>query len=339
MNAQHLQLQPQEQVLRIAFTSCFSAGVFPQQPVWDQIAASHPQLLLLLGDSIYIDEDPGLGHPKDMEDYAFLQHVARLYRRQLTQPQFNALRRAVPCFAIWDDHDFLWNECYEERAIRRKRYTGLIRASNALFKAYCEDLEGRAPFPATDNDALLWAPQEPPPGYRCIALDVQGLPPLRLHLSDGRSWRVGRQLLGVDQRRQIEQAMDDSPPGSLHLLATGSVLERHKGDHWGQFDELAWLRALARRHRIAALSGDIHDVDFHALETDTTAQGSLTALYDFTASGAAIRKGISAGSACQHYALLEIGAEALECRWYSFGQRADMPWVRLRLSDWTRLTA
>lgn len=337
MSVQTLQLPAPGQVLRIAFTSCFSAGLFPQQPVWTQIAHSAPQLLLLLGDSIYIDEDPGQGHPKEMQDYAFLQHVARLYRRQLAQPQFDALRRAVPCFAIWDDHDFLWNECYEERAIRRKRYAGLIRASNALFKAYCQDLEGRTPFPASDSDARLWAPQEPPPGYRCIALDVQGLPPLRLHLSDGRSWRVDRQLLGAGQRQQIERAMDEAPPGSVHLLATGSVLERHKGDHWGQFEDLDWLRALARRHRIAALSGDIHDVDFHALSTDAAAPGTFSQLYDFTASGAAIRKGISAGSACQHYALLEIGAETLECRWTSFGQPADMPVVRLRLSDWTRL--
>ena len=41
--------------MRIAFTSCFSAEIVRDQPVWQDIAAGDPDVLVLLGDSIYLD--------------------------------------------------------------------------------------------------------------------------------------------------------------------------------------------------------------------------------------------------------------------------------------------
>ncbi|MBK6639352.1 MAG: alkaline phosphatase D family protein, partial [Rhodocyclaceae bacterium] len=103
--------------MKIAFTSCMAFTVFAQQPVWDQIAAQRPDRLLLLGDSVYIDAPPypiGMTHPKQMAPVEFLQHVLHRWRTQLDQPQFRALVSAVPTDAIWDDHDFLWDESYGE---------------------------------------------------------------------------------------------------------------------------------------------------------------------------------------------------------------------------------
>ena len=317
--------------MKIAFTSCFSTTVFPQQPVWSQILALKPDVLVLTGDSIYIDELTNPTHPKAMADFEFLQFVAAKYRRQLAQPDFAALIAAVPTYAIWDDHDFLWNECYEEKAIQKKIYAGLIRASRALFNAYCAQLEGRATFPRDDNDARLWNANEPAPGYREVKL-TQGLPsgaPVHLHLTDGRSWRVGRTLLGSAQRAKIEAAMAAAPADTLHLVASGSVIEAHKGDQWGNFEDLAWLRALADKYRIACLSGDIHANDFHRIPTDN---GRM--LYDFTASGAAIRRAIWAGTECQNFGLLEIDAATLRSQWVRFGLPGALAPVTIDRSSW-----
>jgi alkaline phosphatase D len=315
--------------MKIAFTSCFSATVFAEQPVWRQILAHKPDALVLTGDSIYIDELTHPTHPKAMADFEFFRLVAAKYRQQLAQADFAALIAAVPTYAIWDDHDFLWNECYEEKAIQKKIYAGHIRASRALFNAYCAHLEGRQQFPADDSDARLWSADEPAPGYRRVVMDVPGGAAVHLHLTDGRSWRVNRTLLGAKQRTDIGLAMEAAPADTLHLVASGSVIEAHKGDQWGSFEDLAWLRELAKKHCIACLSGDIHANDFHRIPTDN---GRM--VYDFTASGAAIRRAIWIGTECQNFGLLEIDATELCGQWFRFGQPAALAPVTINRGNW-----
>ncbi len=300
--------------MKIAFTSCMSTTVFRDQPVWDQIRAQQPDHLVLTGDSIYIDAPPFDVHPKQMSDDAFAQHVFNRWRDLLTQPQFKALVSQVPTSAIWDDHDFLWNEHYEERAIRRKVYRGLIRSSRALFNAYRRALDARlAPgsFPAAYNDASLWQPNEPPPGYQCKDL----APGVVLHLTDGRSERVDRTLLGASQRDAIAAQMAMRSSDTVHLLASGSVVENNAGDQWGTFDDHAWLLNLARHHKILVLSGDIHDNVFDPIDV-----GGGRFLYDATASGAAIRRLMTLLSPLQNYGLVEIDDHELRVSLYSFGQ-------------------
>ena len=102
---------------KLAFTSCASATAYPHsQPVWAQIAAESPDALVLLGDSIYIDV-PG---QVPLGDHEFAVHVHQLYQRQLAIPEFRALvaRVGLRSFAIWDDHDFLWNDVLGKEARR-----------------------------------------------------------------------------------------------------------------------------------------------------------------------------------------------------------------------------
>ena len=46
---------------------------------------------------------------------------------------------------------------------------------------------------------------------------------LKLHLTDGRSWRIGKDLLGAAQRALIEAKMAEAP-AAVHLIASGSVV-------------------------------------------------------------------------------------------------------------------
>jgi alkaline phosphatase D len=302
--------------MKIAFTSCMSAQVFPKQPVWAQIAQHDADCLVMTGDAIYIDESPGPVHPKDasVSDFDFAERLFAKYRAQLKQGEFAALVAGLPAYPIWDDHDFLWNESYREGAIDRISYIGKIRASRAMFNAFCRHLATQAPgdrFPDAINDARLWRDNEPAPGCRHVDLG-QGV---LLHLTDGRSERIGKTLLGAAQRAQIAAAMQAAPPATIHLLASGSVVESHKGDRWAAFDDHDWLLQLAHAHRVMVLSGDIHENAYAEIPL-----GNGKFLFEATSSGAAIRKLIGIGAECQNHGLLEIGDTALTTSFYSFGK-------------------
>jgi alkaline phosphatase D len=301
--------------MKIGFTSCMSFTVFAQQPVWDQIAAQRPDRLLLLGDSVYIDAPPypiGMTHPKQMAPVEFLQHVLGRWRTQLDQPQFRALVKAVPTDAIWDDHDFLWDESHGEGAVNMRIYKENVRISRALFNAFCRTLDARlAPgsFPGAYNDAVINQPDEPPPGYRHRALAAD----LHLHLTDGRSWRIGRDMLGANQRQQIEARLA-AAPAAVHLIASGSVVQADDDARWALFDDHAWLLGLARRYKILVLSGDIHANRFKS-----TNLGDGRWLHDATASGAAVCKLVGVGSKCQNYGLLTTSPASLRLDFFSHG--------------------
>jgi alkaline phosphatase D len=300
--------------MKVAFASCMSSTVFVQQPVWDQIAARQPDRLLLLGDSVYIDAAPfpNNEHPKKALPLDFLTHVLGRWRLQLDQPQFRALVKAVPTDAIWDDHDFLWNEHVEEKAITKRIYADHVRTSRALFNAFRRTLDAQladGSFPKAYNDASINRPQEPAPGY--LYRDLE--PALKLHLTDGRSWRLGRDMLGADQRAQIEARLAEAPKAA-HLLASGSVVRADSDSRWEQYDDFAWLRGLAARYNILVLSGDIHANRFKPMEV---APGRW--LYDATSSGAAIQMMISLGAKCQNFGLLSTDTKQLRLDFFSHG--------------------
>lgn len=80
---------------RIAFGSCSKEN--KEQPVWDKILGTSPDLFIFLGDNIY-------GDTRDME------LLKEKYRRQNAHPGYRKLRESVPHVAIWDDHDYGEND-------------------------------------------------------------------------------------------------------------------------------------------------------------------------------------------------------------------------------------
>lgn len=85
------------------FTLAFGggAGYVPEnERVWQTIEKQRPDLLLLLGDNVYIDAPEN----RSMQRYCY-------YRRQ-SRPEWRALTAHVPTYAIWDDHDFGTNDCW-----------------------------------------------------------------------------------------------------------------------------------------------------------------------------------------------------------------------------------
>ena len=86
---------------KIAIASCCKIKgqkALKVQPVWSDIEAERPDLLLLLGDNVYMSQGRGPRWKLDQLD--------NVYEQQLKEKHFSSLVRRVPFLATWDDHDF-----------------------------------------------------------------------------------------------------------------------------------------------------------------------------------------------------------------------------------------
>jgi alkaline phosphatase D len=306
--------------MRIAFASCMFTREFADQPVWDAVRAQAPDRLVLLGDSTYFDVKTDL-HPRDMSDDEFARHLFALYREAIAQPQFAALVASLQAGrvdAIWDDHDFLWNDAMgAEVGIV---HAGKVRLATAFLEAWRAALKGRlAPgsFPAVYNDAAFWNLGQPQAATPSLKL----APDLFLHLSDGRTHRTRtwalaeskRTILGAAQRTAFEAAITAAPQ-AIHLFASGSTVagyQRYARD-------LAWLKSLAAGQRMLVLSGDIHRNELDAFFT------SGWPLHEATSSGAAVRDAVVVGAARQNFGLLDVDAATVTIRLFARGRQQDI---------------
>jgi alkaline phosphatase D len=90
---------PRGQPVKFRFAFGGGAGyVPPNERAWTTIENENPDVLVLLGDNVYID-DPTT---PAMQHYCY-------YRRQ-SRPEFRRLVAQTPVYTIWDDHDFATND-------------------------------------------------------------------------------------------------------------------------------------------------------------------------------------------------------------------------------------
>jgi len=291
--------------MRIAFASCAFTRVCPNQPVWTQIAQQAPDHLVLLGDSTYFDLAGGPS-PQSMGDDEFAQHLFQLYGEVVAQPELAALVAGLPpgsVHAIWDDHDFLWNDVMG--AEERDEHGEKIRLSTAFLEAFRAALAAglaAGSFPSVYNDAVFWDLNQPALTTPSLQLDAD----VWLHLSDGRTHRTRTWLLQESKRTMLGQAQRDTftqaitaDPQALHLWASGSTVagyQRYTRD-------LEWLKGLAAGQRMLVLSGDIHRNELDAFYT-----GGWP-LHEATSSGAAVRDAVLFGAELQNYGVLDIDAQ------------------------------
>lgn len=100
-----------EPMTKLAVASCAKLQQIDPQPVWSRIRAVLPDGLLLLGDTIYLDDD------RHGDAAALGAELRRLYAARLAEPHFAALladlrERSASVLAIYDDHDFLGDGRY-----------------------------------------------------------------------------------------------------------------------------------------------------------------------------------------------------------------------------------
>lgn len=93
--------------IKVAFGSCARYEADPVQRIWTAVEQLHPDLFFWLGDNIY-------------SDVADVDIMAEKYERQREVVSLRPLLRSVPNLAIWDDHDFGFNNSDRTNPIKQE---------------------------------------------------------------------------------------------------------------------------------------------------------------------------------------------------------------------------
>ena len=268
---------------RIAFGSC--AFQWVEQPIWDGINATRPDLFLFLGDAIYGDwhgEKPFVPTEESLQkDWQTLGE----------KPGFQALRQRAQVMATWDNHDYGTHNGGAEFSLKD--------VSKRLFLDFFdepEDSERRS------RSGIYESKVFGPPGRRVqvVLLDTRyfkgpfvkdprskeeksaaGLSGSLGNYLPNRDPKVS--LLGSEQWNWLEKVL--SEPADVRIIASSTqIIPDQKGmDEWGNYPlERERLFALIKNtgaKPAVLLSGNVHFSEISQL-TDLEAP-----LVEFTSSG------------------------------------------------------
>jgi alkaline phosphatase D len=323
--------------MKIAFTSFFDVLDDPVQEVWDRISGHEPDVLLLLGDTIYMDfglfffSDHPLGRPRRWDNDKFAEEMYTRYQKQSQVESFRRLVARIPHLgAIWDDHDFAWNDvCGLKSAHGSSKNVApldkklIARSLHMQFRTWLRTRPLPARYPEQPKTSEMLK------GLNAGIQEFFDLGSVRFLMLDGRYFRETQNeptrdprgsfsgdsddeepdveltsLLGEDQRRWLSDQVTEWP--GLSVICSGQTLAGGKSDDWAAYADLEWL-AKQRFERAIVLSGDIHD-------TRIKQHAELGGMWELTASGAA-RPGI--GGDTGNFGIIEISDTGLEAQLHS----------------------
>lgn len=248
-------LDPARPVARIAAGSCVRQD--RPQPLWDEVAAFRPDVLLMLGDNVY-------GDTEDME-------VLRgKYALLAAQPVFAALRARVPIIAVWDDHDFGANDAGREYPRKRESQ-----------QVFLDFFGVAADAPLRTQAGIYRAVTVGPPGRRVqfICLDTRfhrsplaaipraerppGTGPYRPTLDPDAT------VLGGEQWAWLERVLREPAEVRVVLSSIQVVATDHAWEQWGNFpaERARLLRTIreAGATGVIVVSGDRHSGEISRL--------------------------------------------------------------------------
>ena len=268
---------------RIAFGSC--AKESKDQPIWEAVLATKPDLFIFLGDNVYLDtRDPNEMRAK--------------YAQLAAKPDFQKLRATTPILAVWDDHDYGENDAGSEYPIKEEAR-----------KIFCDFWGEAATSPRRSRDGIYSAYLFGPAGKRIQII----LPDLRFNRSEilnldlgGKSYadwekelaaagkpvpgpyarnpELKASMLGEEQWRWLESQL--RLPADVRIL--GSSLQviadfpgweawiNYAQDHQRLIETIRKTKA----NGLICLSGDTHYGEISRLDANVPYP-----LWDFTSSG------------------------------------------------------
>lgn len=265
--------QESRPLTRIAFGSC--ADQDKPCPIWGSIAKLHPELLILLGDTMYADLDKSKKVDAD--------RIRESYGKLEGEAAFAALKKSTPILATWDDHDYGKND-------------GDFRfpLKNESQQIFLDFLNVPKDSPRRTRQGVYHAEVLGPPGRRVQVILLDG----RYHRSTiatkyNPRLRVNESLpnteptatfLGEEQWKWFEDQL--KVPAELRLIASGiQVLsEEHPFEKWSliphERERLFKLLRDTKANGVVILSGDRH-----LAELSMSQEALSYPLYDITASG------------------------------------------------------
>jgi alkaline phosphatase D len=146
--------------MNIIFTSCMDAERIPSQPIWDHMADEEPDVLILLGDQIYMDWAKSK-RPDEDDIHALTTNPTRLrqfgtdmYNRYKLQSEVKNFRKLIDrvvrknpdnLLVCWDDHDFAWNNSCGLGNTQAGGVPATVKAlSKLLFRQFVDTLRSGA---------------------------------------------------------------------------------------------------------------------------------------------------------------------------------------------------
>lgn len=274
--------------MKIIAASCANIREVDPQPAWAEIRGEQPDVLLLLGDNVYLQRND---HGSPVELAAELR---ALYARQLAEAGFAGLltdlrSRGGQLIAIYDDHDFLGNNrCGADVTESADNSGALRRAARAEFiRAFSPAMTGTDVY-HMHNLGLV----------DLIVLDTRfyRATPSALARDDPGA------LPGARQWAWLESAVTASRANYL-LVASSTTLHAFGDQSWEQYPA-AFNRMLALlKGRAGALlvSGDVH----------RNAAYDESGVIEIVTSGVAHR-GRAFGVVRKNYGVLTFGGDALQ---------------------------
>jgi alkaline phosphatase D len=255
----------ERRLARVAAGSC--ADQDQPQPVWDAIRADAPDLYLPLGDNMYGDsDDPAVLREK----YWRLEAIAG----------FAAMRRTVPLYGTWDDHDYGRNDSGAE-----------YPAKDASLQLFLDFLREPADSPRRGRRGAYDAMTFGPPGARVqvVALDLRYHRSALALASPRGPYRPDASpdatMLGAEQWAWLERELARPAEARLILSSVQLLLGSEFGERWLNMplERERLLRAVggAPPSTTVVLSGDRHFGEIAALDPGPAGPP----LYEMTTSG------------------------------------------------------
>ena len=270
--------QPKDRPLtKIAFGSC--ADQNKPCPIWGTIADAKPELLLLLGDTIYADIEDG------KLKAATPEKIVKSYEALAKVPEWQKLRAQTPLLAMWDDHDYGHNDAggeWEHKVAAQKAFHDFFetpadsprRTQKGVYHA---DIFGpvgkRVQVILVDTRyfrSLLKKADKPLPGTRIVPY---------IPITDDTAT-----MLGDEQWKWLEAEL--KKPAEVRVICSGIqiVNDDHPFEKWGNLPKerrkLLDLIKSTGANGAVLLSGDRH---LGEISLDSKSVGYP--LFDITASG------------------------------------------------------
>ena len=230
--------------MKIAVASCIKLQQTNPQPVWKEILDEKPDVLMLLGDSVYLE------HNRHVDAEELRAELRSLYREQFSEPHFRDLlddvkARGAKLLAIYDDHDFLGNN----------RYGG--DSAPALRQAAREELVRAFDLPTlVDGDVYQM--------FRDGPVAVFLLDQRYYRRSPATSGADRDAILGARQWTWFEDSLRTSG-AKFAVIASSSTFHQFGDESWEQYPAaFERMRTLLNgRNGAMIVSGDVHRNDMY----------------------------------------------------------------------------
>ena len=258
---------------RIAFGSCARSD--RDQPIWESIVASDPELFLFAGDNIYADL---IRVPRQKAD------ITAKYVEFAVKPGWALLNRQCPILATWDDHDFGKDDAGVEWELK-----------DASQEAFLEFFAPDAGPERRSRAGVYHSETFGPVGFRVqvILLDTRyhrtGLTKDAERRAAGFGPYVPNAstegtLLGEEQWAWLGERLRERADVRLIVSSIQVVSEEHGWECWANMaherQRLYDLIRSTRANGVVVLSGDRH-----LLEISVDENRGPYPIWDFTSSG------------------------------------------------------